>query len=160
MRAESAEYALEIDLKPALDRETLDRRVLRDFEERRNKAVKNALDRLLPAALRAPLLAETDIAPETPVNALTRAQRASLVSAMKETARQFYPCAAAVVATGGVALSEIDPKTMASKLAPGLYFAGEVLDLDAYTGGFNLQIAFSTGYAAGTAAAAYALDRR
>lgn len=163
MRAESAEYALEIDLKPALDRETLDRRVLRDFEERRNKAVKNALDRLLPAALRAPLLAETDIAPETPVNALTRAQRASLVSAMKALRLSSLTPSGfdnAVVTAGGVALSEIDPKTMASKLAPGLYFAGEVLDLDAYTGGFNLQIAFSTGYAAGTAAAAYALDRR
>ncbi|MBR5520327.1 MAG: NAD(P)/FAD-dependent oxidoreductase [Clostridia bacterium] len=159
MRTEGAQYAMEIDLKPALDAETLDKRLLRDFEERRNKAIKNALDALLPAVLRAPLLALTNIPPETPVNTLTRVQRSALVAAMKGL--RLAPLKQldfehAVVTAGGVALTEIDPKTMAAKRVPGLFFAGEVLDLDAYTGGFNLQIAFSTGYAAGEAAAAYA----
>ncbi len=161
MRTAGAQYAIEIDLKPALDAETLDKRLLRDFEERRNKAIKNALDALLPAALRTPLLALTAIPPETPVNTLTRVQRAQLVSAMK--ALRLAPLKQlgfenAVVTAGGIALTEIDPKTMAAKRVPGLFFAGEVLDLDAYTGGFNLQIAFSTGYAAGEAAAAYAFS--
>ena len=163
MRAEHAVYSLDIDLKPALDPETLDRRVLRDFAERKNRALKNALDGLLPSVLRAPLIAATGIPPETPVHALTRPQRSTLVGAMK--AFHLSPLTPAgfenaVVTAGGVMLNEVDPRTMGSKLVPGLYFAGEVLDLDAYTGGFNLQIAFSTGYAAGTAAAAYARSRR
>lgn len=158
MRDPHADYALEIDLKPALDAETLDRRILRDFDERRNKAVKNALDALLPAVLRVPLLEKAGIPADIPVNAVTKAQRAALCSVIKSLS--FSPLSlggfdSAVVTAGGVCLDEVDPKTMASKLVHGLFFAGEVLDLDAYTGGFNLQIAFSTGYAAGNAAAAY-----
>ncbi|MCI5810155.1 MAG: NAD(P)/FAD-dependent oxidoreductase [Clostridiales bacterium] len=158
MRDPHADYALEIDLKPALDAETLDRRILRDFDERRNKAVKNALDALLPAVLRVPLLEKAGIPADIPVHAVTKAQRAALCSVIKSLS--FSPLSlggfdSAVVTAGGVCLDEVDPKTMASKLVHGLFFAGEVLDLDAYTGGFNLQIAFSTGYAAGNAAAAY-----
>lgn len=158
MRDPHADYALEIDLKPALDAETLDRRILRDFDERRNKAVKNALDALLPAVLRVPLLEKAGIPADIPVHTVTKAQRAALCSVIKSLS--FSPLSlggfdSAVVTAGGVCLDEVDPKTMASKLVHGLFFAGEVLDLDAYTGGFNLQIAFSTGYAAGNAAAAY-----
>lgn len=159
MRDPDACYTLEIDLKPALDAEMLDRRILRDFDERRNKALKNALDALLPAALRVPLLEKAGIPADTPVHAVTKAQRAALCRVIKSLS--LSPLAlggfdSAVVTAGGVCLDEVDPKTMASKCMHGLFFAGEVLDLDAYTGGFNLQIAFSTGYAAGSAAAAYA----
>ena len=157
-----AAYALEIDLKPALDEETLDKRILRDFSERQNKAAKNALDGLLPGVLRAPVAERAGIPADLPVNAITKAQRAALVSTMKSLRLEPLTQAGfdgAVITAGGVDRADIDPRTMASKLVPGLFFAGEVMDLDAYTGGFNLQIAFSTGYAAGIGAAGY-LARR
>lgn len=160
MRRPSCSYTMEIDCKPALSAEMLDKRILRDFETRQNKEMKNALDALLPSALRLPILERAGIPPETPVHTVTRQQRMALVSAIKALSLESLTPSgfeSAVVTAGGISLDEVVPRTMASKLVPGLFFAGEVLDLDAYTGGFNLQIAFSTGYAAGEAAAAYGI---
>ena len=141
-----------IDLKPALSEEQLDKRLLRDFEELKNKEMQNALDGLLPKKLILPVILSAGLPPKTKVNALTKEQRLSLVKTLKAlplTVTALRGWGEAVVTRGGVSVKEIDPKTMESKLVKGLFFAGEVIDVDAYTGGFNLQIAFSTGYLAG-----------
>ena len=144
-------YRLSIDLKPALDAEKLDERVLRDFGKNKNREFRNALSELAPHALIPVLVERSGIAPETRVNSVTREQRRALVSLMKDFTISISgtrPVAEAIVTAGGVSTREVDPRSMQSRLAPGLYFAGEVLDLDAYTGGFNLQIAWSTAYVA------------
>lgn len=149
-------YEAFIDLKPALDRETLDKRLLRDFAENSNRDFSNALSQLLPAKMIPVMVELSGIPARQKVNTITRAQREKLCTLLK--AMPFTVVAAgswdeAVVTAGGISVKEIDPKTMASKLVSGLYFAGEIMDVDAYTGGFNLQIAWSTGHCAGLAAA-------
>ena len=142
-----------IDLKPALDEKTLDKRLLRDFSEIPNKELKNAFSALMPSKLIEPFIALTGIDPETRINSLTKEQRAKILSLMKAIPVRVNgtrPIDEAIVTGGGVDCREIDPKTMQSKLIAGLYFAGEVMDVDAYTGGFNLQIAFSTAFVAGS----------
>ena len=148
-----------LDFKPALDREKLDARLVRDLSERKNEQMKNVMRGLLPAALCGPVLSAAGIAAHKQANAVTREERFSLLSALKHfplaisSLRGFEE---AVVTSGGVDTREVSSKTMESKRSPGVFFAGEVLDADAYTGGFNLQIAFSTGYTAGLAAAKHA----
>ena len=149
-------YEIHIDLKPALSYEQLDARVQRDFLECANKNFINALDKLLPKKLVPVIVRLTGIKPSTKVNQVTREQRAKLVSLLKDlkvTVLRTRPVEEAIITRGGVDTKQIDPRTMQSKLVPGLYFAGEVIDVDAYTGGFNLQIAFSTGRLAGLSAA-------
>ena len=144
-----------IDLKPALSEEKLDERLLRDFEANKNKAFINSLGELLPRKLIPIIVKLSKIEPGVKVNQITREQRQGLVKLLKNltlTVTGFRPIDEAIVTKGGVLLSEINPKTMESKIVSGLYFAGEVLDVDAFTGGFNLQIAFSTGYSAGESA--------
>lgn len=147
---------LSIDLKPALDAETLDKRILRDFEQNRNKDYINALSGLLPAKL-IPVIAElSGIDPREKVNSITKPQRKKLLELLKDFSLTITgpgPFDEAVVTAGGISVKEVDPKTMESKLVSGLYFAGEILDVDGYTGGFNLQIAWSTGMKAGRSAA-------
>ncbi len=148
--------ALMIDLKPALSAEQLDARILRDFSESANKQFKNSLDKLYPAKLIPVMIRRSGIDPEKRVNAVTREERQALVQITKSlcfTLTGLRGFNEAIITQGGVAVKEIDPGTMESKKAPGLYFAGEVLDLDAVTGGYNLQIAWSTGWAAGVGAA-------
>lgn len=145
-------YRIVLDLKPALSEEELNRRVLSDFEEVKNRDLINALDRLLPQKLIAPLIEYARLDPRKKVHEITKAERGNLVRAMKAltlTLTGHRPIEEAIVTRGGVALSEIDPRTMQSKIVPGLFFAGEVMDVDALTGGFNLQIAFATGHLAG-----------
>jgi predicted Rossmann fold flavoprotein len=152
-------YALEIDLKPALSREVLEKRLIRDFEQIKNKQFKNSLDRLLPSSLREPIIRKSGISPDKQVNSITREERRGLIELLKRLVLSDIRLGAfeeAVITAGGVDTSEINPKTMCSKIVKGLFFAGEVIDVDGYTGGYNLQIAFSTGYAAGIYAAAYA----
>lgn len=152
----SGRYTLFIDLKPALDEKTLDARLLSDFKKYQNRDFLNALSDLLPQKLIAPLVRLSGIDARKKVNAITREERLALLALLKRLpvkVRGFRPIAEAIITKGGVALNEISPRTMASKKAQGLYFAGEVLDLDAYTGGFNLQIAFSTAVLAGESAA-------
>ena len=149
-------FILHIDLKPSLSSEQLDKRILRDFEGEQNKAFKNSLSRLLPAKMIPVVIALSGIDPFKKVNEITREERTKLVSLLKDMQLHLIETAGfeqAVITSGGVGLKEIDPKTMESKKQAGIYFAGEVIDADAYTGGFNLQIAFSTGRAAGAAAA-------
>lgn len=151
-------YEARIDLKPALDEKTLDARVLSDFEKYRNKDFANALGDLLPQKMIPVVVRESGIDPHTKVNAITREQRKTLVALLKGlriALTGFRPIEEAIVTRGGVSVREINPKTMQSKCLDGLFFAGEVLDLDAYTGGYNLQIAFSTAYVAGESAAFY-----
>ena len=141
-----------IDLKPALTEEQLDDRILRDFKEFKNKQFKNSLDKLLPQKM-IPLIVElSGINPEKMVNEITKEERGHLVQLIKYftiTIKNFRPVEEAIITCGGISTKEINPKTMESKLIKGLYFAGEIIDVDAYTGGFNLQIAYSTGYTAG-----------
>ncbi|MBQ4269378.1 MAG: aminoacetone oxidase family FAD-binding enzyme, partial [Clostridia bacterium] len=143
---------LSLDLKPALDAQTLDKRILRDFEKYKNKQISNALCELLPQKLIGVVLSFAKINETKNVNVLTKEERVRLVDALKnlpiklQSLRGFEE---AIVTSGGVELTEINPKTMESKKVKGLKFCGEVLDVDAFTGGFNMQIAFSTGYAAG-----------
>lgn len=149
-------YTANIDLKPALDFDTLDKRILRDFAEFTNKDLINALGKLLPKKLIPVVIDRSGIAPHTKCNVLTAEQRHALVNCMKQFTvhiRSFRPINEAIVTHGGVDVKDVDPRTMESKLIKGLYFAGEVLDVDAYTGGFNLQIAYSTGRLAGESAA-------
>jgi predicted Rossmann fold flavoprotein len=151
-------YEAHIDLKPALDEKTLDARVLSDFEKYRNKDFANALGDLLPQKMIPVIVRESGIDPHAKVNAITREQRKTLVALLKGLRiplSGFRPIEEAIVTRGGVNVREINPKTMGSKCLDGLFFAGEVLDLDAYTGGYNLQIAFSTAYVAGESAAFY-----
>ena len=148
-------YKLSIDLKPALDEEKLDERILRDFAEQKNKSLKNSLNKLFPAKLIDEVIFQSKLDPDKKVNLLTKEERHSLVHATKNleyvisSTRGFNE---AIITKGGVEVSQINPKTMESKKIKGLFFAGEVLDLDAFTGGYNLQIAWSTGYAAGEGA--------
>ena len=142
-----------IDLKPALSEEDLDRRVLKDFNEKLNKQYKNALDALLPQKLIPVIIKLSKIDENKEVNQISKEERKQLVSLLKNlefTITGTRPISEAIVTSGGISLKEVNPKTMESKLIQGLYFAGEVMDLDAFTGGFNLQIAFSTGHAAGS----------
>lgn len=145
---------LVIDLKPALDEGKLDSRVLRDLELYKNRSMENALTDLLPRSMIPVVLRRAGIDPAMQANSLTKQQRRSLVELLKAfslTVTGKRPVAEAIITSGGVKVGEIDPKTMQSKIVPGLYFAGEIIDCDAYTGGFNLQIAWSTAYAAGCA---------
>lgn len=147
-------YRLELDWKPGLSMEELDARILRDFSEKQNRDFANSLDELLPRSFVPYIVERSGIPADTKVHQITREQRQALVHTIKAfsvTPTALDPVEDAIVTAGGVSVREIDPKTMESKLMPGLYFAGEVLDLDAETGGYNLQIAFSTGHAAGTA---------
>lgn len=142
-----------IDLKPALSEEDLDRRVLKDFNEKLNKQFKNSLDALLPQKLIPVIIKLSKIDENKEVNQISKEERKQLVSLLKNlefTITGTRPISEAIVTSGGISLKEVNPKTMESKLIQGLYFAGEIMDLDAFTGGFNLQIAFSTGHAAGS----------
>lgn len=151
-RLDMNKVRLSLDLKPALTAEMLDKRLLRDFEAYKNKSVANCLKELLPAAIIEETLKRSGIDGNLRTNSVTREQRARLLTTVKNfdmlvsSLRDFSE---AIVTSGGVDVNEINPKTMESKLIRGLYFCGEVLDVDGFTGGFNLQIAFSTGYAAG-----------
>lgn len=148
---------LAIDLKPALEENKLDDRILRDLELYQNRAMENALIDLLPRSMIPVVLRRLEIDPQMQANSLTRQRRRALVELLKGFSVEITgkrPVAEAIITSGGIKVSEIDPKTMESKRLPGLYFAGEVIDCDAYTGGFNLQIAWATAYAAGMAAAA------
>ncbi len=145
-------YRLSIDLKPALTAEQVDARLVRECEEKPNMCVGNMLGALLPRSMIAPLLAAANVAGETKCHSLSRELRSRLGATLKAftfTVEDFRPVAEAIVTAGGVCIKELNSKTMASRLVSGLSFAGEVIDVDAYTGGFNLQIAFSTGAAAG-----------
>ena len=143
---------LVIDMKPALSEETLDRRIQRDFEKFSRKQFSNALHELLPRSMIPVVIQLLRIPPEKPVHQITRQDRQRMVSLLKGirlTVSRSRPIAEAIVTAGGIRISEIDPRTMESKLVRGLYFAGEIIDVDAYTGGYNLTIALSTGYTAG-----------
>ena len=155
-RFDKKTYRLEIDLKPALDAAQLDRRLLSDFAKYANHDFRNALDDLLPQKLIPVVVALSGVPEREKVHDLTREQRQALAQILKHFPVEITgprPAADAIVTSGGVKVSEIDPNTMESKLVKGLYFAGELIDTDAYTGGFNLQIAWATGRAAGQAAA-------
>lgn len=153
---DTADYVLRLDLKPALTAEQLDKRLLRDFEENKNKCFKNALGALFPTRLIPVMIRLSGIEPEKPVHEITKEERKHFAAVIKgwqldiTGTRDFKE---AIVTRGGIHVKEINPSTMESKKAKDLYFAGEVLDLDALTGGFNLQIAWSTGYLAGESAA-------
>lgn len=151
---EISRVRLWLDLKPALDETTLDRRLLRDIDKYKNKQMKNALSELLPKALILPVLQRAGISAELAANSLTKEKRAALLHAIKAFAlspQKLRPVEEGIVTAGGVDVKEIDPRTMMCRKVPGLYICGETLDVDAFTGGFNLQIAFMTGYAAGRA---------
>ncbi len=155
IRKDPREYTLHIDLKPALSKEQLDARILRDFLKYVNKDIANALHELLPNKLISDIIRLSGIDAQTKVHDITREQRQKLVEVIKDVTlpvADFRPVAEAIITSGGVSVKEINPHTMESKLQKGLYFAGEVIDVDAYTGGFNLQIAFSTGYLAAVSA--------
>ena len=143
---------LEINLKPALDSKKLNDRILRDFEEFKNKQFKNSLDKLFPQKLIPIIIKRTQINPNKKVNEITKKEREKLIKTIKSfnvEIEGFRPIEEAIITSGGINTKEINPKTMESKKVKGLYFAGEIIDVDAYTGGFNLQIAYSTGYVAG-----------
>ena len=153
-------YAAHIDLKPALDEQRLDARLLRDFEERANQDYANALGGLVPRSMVPVLVERTGVPAEAKVHDIRREQRRKLLETLKDFRVPLSgprPVEEAVVTSGGVAVGEVNPKTMESKKAKGLFIAGELLDVDGYTGGFNLQIAWSTGHAAGLAAAERAI---
>lgn len=143
---------LEIDLKPALSEEKLDARILRDFEEQKNKQFKNSLDKLLPQKLIPVIIEKTNINESKKINEITKQERQKLVNELKHfkiSINGTRPIEEAIVTSGGINIKEINPKTMESKLINGLYFAGEIIDVDCLTGGYNLQVAWSTGYTAG-----------
>ncbi len=143
---------LEIDLKPALSEEKLDERIQRDFNEIKNKQFKNSLDKLLPQKLIPVVIELSNIDPNKKVNEVKKEERRELVKLLKHfklELKKFRPIDEAIITSGGINIKEINPKTMESKIIGGLYFAGEIIDVDSYTGGFNLQIAYSTGYTAG-----------
>lgn len=146
------ELTLHIDLKPALSEEQLDKRILREFDANHNKQYKNSIDSLFPAKLKPVMIELSEIEPEKKVNEITKEERQRLVHLIKDftmTLTGLRSYNEAIITKGGVSVKEVDPGTMESKKMKGLYFAGEVLDLDAVTGGYNLQIAWSTGYLAG-----------
>lgn len=143
---------LSIDLKPALDEEKLDNRILKDFEEFKNKQFKNSLENLLPKKMIETIIELSGINPEKQVNEINKNERHRLVNLLKNfeiTIKDFRDINEAIITAGGIDIKEINSSTMESKIIQGLYFAGEIIDVDAYTGGFNLQIAYSTGYTAG-----------
>ena len=149
---EQGRFKIEIDMKPALDNSALDKRILRDFSEIPNRLFSNSLSKLLPAKMIPVIVRLSGISPDKQVNSVTKQERAALVELLKHltfTVKNFRPLSEAIITSGGVKVSEVSPKTMESKLVSGLFFAGEVLDVDAYTGGFNLQIAFSTAVTTG-----------
>lgn len=151
-KMEKERYTLSVDLKPGLTEEKLDRRLQRDFNEMPGYEFRSVLIKLLPSKLIPVVVRRSGIAPDTKVSQISRTQRTALVKLLKDfrmSISGFRPVDEAIVTSGGVSVKEIDPKTMESKLVSGLFFAGEVIDVDGYTGGFNLQIAFSTGYTAG-----------
>lgn len=156
-------YKVRIDLKPALDEQKLDQRILRDFEQYQNRNIENALQDLYPRTLIPVMIKRAGIPAETQANSVTKQQRRALLDLTKcfdiEIAG-VRPVEEAIITAGGIKVKEVDPKTMESKLIPGLYFAGEILDVDAYTGGFNLQIAWSTAVVAGLAAGSPRDDER
>ena len=144
--------SLKIDFKPALSEEKLNDRILRDFNEEKNKMFRNSLDKLLPQKLIPIIIKISGIDPNKKVNEITKIERKNLVKLLKNfeiTIKGFRTIDEAIITSGGIKIKEINPKTMESKIIEGLYFAGEIIDVDAYTGGFNLQIAYSTGYTAG-----------
>jgi len=146
------EHTISIDLKPALDYDKLDARILRDFDKYKNREFSNSLSDLLPSSMIPVVIRRTGIEPSTRCNSITKEQRHTLINVIKDFRLRISdvrPIDEAIITRGGVKTSEIDPATMQSKLCGGLYFCGEVIDVDAYTGGFNLQIAFSTGRLAG-----------
>ena len=156
MRDPKKRYTISIDIKPALSLEQLDSRIQRDFSDNINKDFVNSLSKLLPQKIISVIIKRTGIPYTTKVNSIRREQRMALAELLKNltfSVTGFRPIEEAIITSGGVSVTEIDPKTMESKLVEGLYFAGEVMDVDAHTGGFNLQIAFSTGRCAGIAAA-------
>ena len=143
---------LNIDLKPALTLDKLDERILRDFNEEKNKAFKNSVDKLLPKKMIPIIRQLSEINPDKKVNEITKKERNKLAQILKNLEIKidgFRPIEEAIITSGGINIKEINPKTMESKIVKNLYFAGEIIDVDAYTGGFNLQIAYSTGYTAG-----------
>ncbi len=145
-------YKISIDLKPALDEEKLDKRIQKDFQKYTNKKFEKSLDDLLPKKLIPIIIKLSEISPDIVVHQISREQRKNLVKLLKNftfTVKRYRPIEEAIITSGGIKVSEINSSTMESKLINGLFFAGEVIDVDAYTGGFNLQIAFSTGYLAG-----------
>lgn len=149
----SHELTLKIDLKPALDKEQLDKRILKDFEEAKNKQYKNSIQKLLPSKMIPIIIKLSGIDPEKQVNEITREERLKLVELLKGLPMTIIGLRGwneAIITKGGVSVKQVNPSTMESKLVNGLYFAGELLDLDAMTGGYNLQIAWSTGYLAGS----------
>ena len=149
---QNSDIIASIDLKPALDDDTLDKRICRNYKKYTNKEFKNSLDDLLPKKLIPVIIELSGIDENKKVNQITKEERKRLVKLLKNlqiTITGFMPFDIAVITSGGVDVKDINPKTMESKIVKGIYFAGEILDVDAYTGGFNLQIAFSTGYAAG-----------
>ena len=154
----SGRYEAHIDLKPALDEKMLDARLLSDFEKYKNRDLINSLSELLPQKMIEPFVEMTGILPRTKVNSITKEQRRAIVSCLKcfkVPVSGLRSIDEAVITRGGVSIKEISPKTMESKICKGLYFAGEIIDVDGYTGGYNLQIAWSTARAAGIAAAEY-----
>lgn len=151
-KMDKVNYTAVIDLKPALTPEQLDKRILRDFETEKNKDFVNSLDALLPKSIIPVIIGVSGIEQHTKVNQISREQRAELVRVIKNFTLHitgFRPIEEAIITSGGISVKEINPSTMESKLVKGLYFAGEIIDVDAFTGGFNLQIAFSTGFLAG-----------
>ena len=158
---EKEHYRLSIDLKPALDEKELDKRILRDFEKYANRDFANALGDMLPRTMIPIVIRLTGVDPETKVNSITREQRRKLLEIIKAfpvDIRGTRPINEAIITSGGVNVKEINPGTMESKLVKGLFFAGEVIDVDAYTGGFNLQIAWSTAVAAAKGMAKYKIE--
>ena len=152
---DTASYRLEIDLKPALDEKKLDARILRDFQKYSNRDIKNALSDLAAGSMIPVLVGLSGIPEDTKANSVTREQREKLRDLFKRfpvSISGTRPIDEAIVTSGGVDVKEIDPRSMRSKLVKGLYFAGEIIDVDAYTGGFNLQIAWATGRMAGSSA--------
>ena len=148
---ENESYKISIDLKPALDFDKLDKRICRDFEQFKNKHIINALDELLPKALIPVVIQLSQIPQHKAVNSITKEERLALLRTIKEltvSVKGFRPIDEAIITSGGIKVSQINPSTMESKIIENLYFAGEIIDVDAYTGGFNLQIAYSTGYLA------------
>ena len=157
IKSEDFPATLNIDLKPALDEGALDKRIRNDFELYKNKDFSNALNDLLPQSIIPAVIQKSKIPPNKKVNSVTKEERRALVTAIKEFSvvlTSFRPFEEAIITRGGIKLSEVNPSTMMSKLIDGLYFAGEVLDIDCYTGGYNLQAAFATGFLAGREASA------
>ena len=152
VKLKNKKIILKIDLKPALTEEKLDERILRDFSKQQNKQFKNSLNELLPQKLISTVIEKSKIKPDKKINEITKEERKTIVKLLKEFSikiKGFRPIEEAIITSGGISIKEINPKTMESKIIKGLYFAGEIIDVDSYTGGFNLQIAYSTGYVAG-----------